>query len=123
MPRIESRIDGLKALLNDPESDYKIIDVNFHIVDRDRWLNFVEAFSKSIDRPRLISVQLIRYKENGPLTLAFAERKLQAHTHNMVLARVSTYTGALGGEGETEKGFSRGTRSTESPHQPNIRYR
>jgi hypothetical protein len=87
--RIESRIDGLKALLNDPGSDYKIIDVNFHIVDRDRWLNFVEAFSKRIDRPRLISVRLIRYKENGPLTLAFAERKLQAHMHTTWFLLVS----------------------------------
>jgi hypothetical protein len=87
--RIESRIDGLKALLNDPESDYKIMDVNFHIVDRDRWLNFVEAFSKSNDRPRLISVRLIRYKDNGPLTLAFAERKLRTHMYTTWFLLVS----------------------------------
>jgi hypothetical protein len=76
--KIESRIDGLKTLLKDPSSEYQIIDLNFHIFDRTRWLRAARAVPTG---PRIVSVRLIRCPEDSHLTLAYAEEKLQAHIH------------------------------------------
>jgi hypothetical protein len=76
--KIESRIDGLKTLLEDPGSEYQIIDLNFHIFDRARWLRAARPVPTG---PRIASVRLIRCPEESHLTLAFAEEKLQAHIH------------------------------------------
>jgi hypothetical protein len=72
---IESHVDGMKSLLNDPESQYKLIDPRFRPIDNTRWLEIVEATGA-----RSVNVRGVELLEDSALSLGFAERKLRAST-------------------------------------------
>lgn len=65
----------MKSLLNDPESQYKLIDSRFQPIDNTRWREIVEATGA-----RSIIVRGVELLENSALSLAFAARKLRAST-------------------------------------------
>ncbi|ERF75236.1 hypothetical protein EPUS_00028 [Endocarpon pusillum Z07020] len=70
---IESHVDKMKSLLNNPESQYKLIDPRFRPIDNTRWLEIVEATGA-----RSVNVRGVTLLEDSALSLDFAERKLRA---------------------------------------------
>jgi hypothetical protein len=71
--RIEGHKEELKTLLNDPTSEYKIVDLNFRPLDKVRWNDIVDS---QFTHPEFVHLRLLKLVEGDILGLKFAQKKL-----------------------------------------------
>ena len=74
----------MTSLLNDPRSEYRIVDLKFRPVDKARWIDIVDS---QYERPEFVHLRLLRLVEGDVLNLRYAQGKLQSYTaKSMILA-------------------------------------